>query len=100
MKNCRITVLKKVFFQDLADLYENPIQDACDLEVGDVFVTDGYRKPEGLCECAWRSLFPYVMTFAHGGKDVFDGWMKDPYTAMVSCNDGFRPVTYYLEAID
>ena len=26
--------------------------------------------------------------------------MKDPRSAMLSCNDGFRPVSFYLEALD
>lgn len=29
-----------------------------------------------------------------------NGWMKDKKTAMVACNDGFRPVSYLLEATD
>ena len=31
--------------------------------------------------------------------DFFDGWMKDPMSAMISCNDGFRPFSFYLEVI-
>ena len=35
------------------------------------------------------------------GKGYFyDNWMKNPYSAMISCNDGFRPVSFLLEAID
>lgn len=26
--------------------------------------------------------------------------MKDPKSAMISCNDGFRPVSFYIEALD
>ena len=26
--------------------------------------------------------------------------MKNPRSAMLSCNDGFRPVTFLLEALD
>ena len=40
------------------------------------------------------------MTLAHGGRNFYKGWMKDNKTAMVSCNDGFRPVIYPLEATD
>ncbi len=28
-----------------------------------------------------------------------DGWMKNPNSAMISCNDGFRPVSFYIEVI-
>ena len=26
--------------------------------------------------------------------------MKNPRSAMLSCNDGFRPVSFYIEALD
>ena len=26
-------------------------------------------------------------------------WMKNPLSAMISCNDGFRPVSFYIEVI-
>ncbi|MCQ2450240.1 MAG: TIGR04076 family protein, partial [Clostridia bacterium] len=29
--------------------------------------------------------------------DFFDGWMQNPDSAMISCNDGFRPVSFLLE---
>ncbi len=32
--------------------------------------------------------------------DFFDGWMKNPMSAMISCNDGFRPFSFYIEVID
>ena len=31
---------------------------------------------------------------------VADGWMKNPRSAMTSCNDGFRPVSFLLETLD
>ena len=100
MKNCRITVMRKAFYKDLADRYENPIEHACDMKEGQVFITDGCNKPEGMCDSAWESLSPFVMTLAHGGEDIFDGWMKNKRSAMISCNDGFRPVSFYIEVID
>ena len=42
----------------------------------------------------------FVMALAHGGGNFYDGWMKDPKSAMISCNDGFRPVSFYLEALE
>ena len=41
----------------------------------------------------------FVKTLADGGGNFFDGWMKNKYSAMISCNDGFRPVSFYLETI-
>ena len=45
-------------------------------------------------------MSPFVMTLAHGGVDFYDGWMKNKASAMVSCNDGFRPVSFLIEALD
>lgn len=100
MKKCKISVLKKVLHQDLVDLYENPIEHACSMEVGQVFIANGWIRPEGLCESAWESMSPFVMTLVHGGDNLYDGWMRNPKSAMISCNDGFRPVSFYLEALD
>ncbi|MBQ6371570.1 MAG: TIGR04076 family protein [Oscillospiraceae bacterium] len=57
-------------------------------------------RPDGFCESAWESISPFVMTLAYGGKNIYDGWMKDPRSAMISCNDGFRPVSFLIEALD
>jgi len=100
MKKCRITVMRKAFYPDLAKRYENPIAHACDLREGQVFIADGWKKPDGLCDSAWEGLSPFVMTLAHGGRDLYDGWMKDKASAMISCNDGFRPVSFFIEALD
>ena len=100
MKKCRITVMRKVCHQDLIAQYENPIQHACDLEEGQVFIANGWEKPEGFCDSAWESLSPFVLALAHGGEDFYDGWMKNKRSAMISCNDGFRPVSFYVEALE
>lgn len=47
-----------------------------------------------------ESMSAFVMTLAHGGGDFYNGWMKNPKSAMISCNDGFRPVSIYIEALD
>ena len=100
MLRCRITVMKQTVHMDLMEKFENPIEHACFMNVGDVFISEGSQRPEGFCESAWESLLPFVMTLAHGGKDIYDGWMKDPRSAMISCNDGFRPVSFYIEALE
>ena len=100
MKKVRITVMRKALYPDLMEKYENPIEHACDLQVGQSWVADGWKKPEGFCDSAWDSLSPFILTLSHGGGDFYDGWMKDPHTAMLSCNDGFRPVSFLLEALD
>ena len=32
MKKCRITVMRKAFYRDLSEKYENPMEHACDVE--------------------------------------------------------------------
>lgn len=100
MKQIKITVMRKVCHCDLMERYENLIEHACDLQEGQVFVTEGWVKPDGLCESAWQSLSPFVMALAHGASDLYDGWMKNPRSAMVSCNDGSRPVSFLVEVVD
>jgi uncharacterized repeat protein (TIGR04076 family) len=91
--------MKIAHHQDLIEQYENPLENACDMEVGQVFVTNGWEKPEGFCESAWESLSSYVRELAYGGGNFFDGWMKNEKSAMISCSDGFRPVSFYIEAL-
>lgn len=100
MKKVKITVMKQTVHQDLIARYENPIGPACNMEIGQVFIADGWAKPEGLCDSAWASMSAFVMTLAHGGEDIYDGWMKNKKSAMISCNDGFRPVSFLIEALD
>ena len=100
MKSVRITVIRKVHYQDLSEKYENPIEHACDHQEGEVFVSENAQKPDGLCDSAWQSLAPFVLALASGGGNFYDGWMKNPHSAMLSCNDGFRPVSFYIETIE
>ena len=100
MKKCRITVMKIVRHNDLIEKYENPISHACDMREGDVFVANGWERPEGFCQSAWDTVSPFVMTLSHGGENFYNGWMKNKKSAMISCNDGFRPVTFYIEALN
>ena len=100
MKKCRITVMRITRYEDLMARYENSIQHACTLQEGQVFIATGWQKPEGFCQSAWDTLSPFVLALSHGGKDFYDGWMKDPRSAMLSCNDGFRPVSFLVEALD
>ena len=97
-KCVKITAVRASRYDDLIEKYENPIEHACDINVGDVFFTDGGR-PDGLCLEAWHTMEPFVSALLSGGGNFFDGWMRDPHSAMVSCNDGFRPVSFYIEAV-
>ena len=100
MKKVRITVVRIARYDDLIEKYENPILHACDMKEGQVFTADGWNKPDGFCESAWTSISPFVMTLAYGGSDIYEGWMKNKKSAMISCNDGFRPVSFLLETLE
>lgn len=100
MKTVKITAIRKMSYPDLMALYENPIEHACDVQEGQVWLCEDGKKPETLCQSAWESMEPFVQTLAAGGGNFYDGWMKNPYSAMISCNDGFRPVSFYLEAVE
>ncbi len=100
MKKVRITAMKQCVHEDLIKLYENPLEDPCTMKVGKVYVANGWEKPENFCQSAWDSISPFVMTLAYGGEDFYQGWMKNKKSAMISCNDGFRPMSFYLEALE
>ena len=100
MKKVKITVMRKACYTDLIEKYENPIEHACDMKTGQEFIANGFQKPNGFCDSAWDSVSPFVMALAHGAEDFYDGWMKNKRSAMISCNDGFRPVSFLLEATD
>ncbi|MBQ8823900.1 MAG: TIGR04076 family protein [Ruminococcus sp.] len=100
MKKIKITVMKIAHYDDLIEKYENPILHACDMKLGQVFIADGWKRPDNMCESAWESMSPFVMTLAHGGENLYNGWMKNKKSAMISCNDGFRPVSFLIEVMD
>ncbi len=58
---------------------------------------------QGFCDEAWKAIYQYVFALAHGAdKSLFyyGDWIKKPGVAIVSCNDGLRPVIMKLEATD
>lgn len=97
MNRVKITALRQTVYRDLMEQYENPIEHACDVVLGNTWVSENGERPEGLCLSAWESMRQFVEALAHGEGNFFDGWMRNPMSAMISCNDGFRPVTFYIE---
>ena len=100
MKKVKITVARKVSHDDLIEKYENPLEHACDVEEGQVFIANGWVKPDDFCDSAWDSISSFVMALSYGAEDIYDRWMKNRKSAMISCNDGFRPVSFLLETLD
>ena len=100
MQKVKITVMRIAKYEDLMAKYENPIQHACDMTLGKIFYSERGEKPKDMCDSAWESMQAFVKELAAGGGNFYDGWMKNPYSAMISCNDGFRPVSFLLEVCD
>ena len=100
MRNVKITVMRMARYDDLIAQYENPIEHACDMRLGAEFISVGGEKPAGFCDSAWESMAYFVKELAAGDGNFYDGWMKNPTSAMISCNDGFRPVSFLLETVE
>ncbi|MBQ3592717.1 MAG: TIGR04076 family protein [Clostridia bacterium] len=103
MNKVKITVLKTLFLEDLAEEYAYDTLGPCGkLKEGQVFYAD-LDCPEGFCHAAFRSIYQYVYALANGGgrEGFFYGdWIREPGVAISSCNDGLRPVIFKLEATD
>ena len=96
----RITAIRRTDYPDLMKQYENPIEHTCDVVEGQQWISVDGQCPEGFCPSAWDVMRPFVESLACGEGDFFQGWMQDPMSAMLSCNDGFRPVSFYIEVIN
>lgn len=106
MPKCKITVLEKQFFPQLAAEYcANPKVGPCSLfQVGEVRILDSsdyfnMQIPNGFCSEAWHSISHYVYAALQGGS-IMSGWMKDEKVMIACCNDGTRPVVFKLERLD
>ena len=100
MAKVRITAIRQTVYPDLMKKYENPIQHACTIHEGQQWISVDGQCPEGMCPSAWSSMQEFVVSLAQGKGNFFDGWMQNPMSAMISCNDGFRPMSFYIELID
>ena len=100
MNKVLITALRQTIYHDLMERYENPIEHTCDVLEGQQWISIDGKRPEGMCPSAWSSMREFVESLARGEGNFYDGWMKNPMSAMISCNDGFRPFSFYLEVID
>jgi uncharacterized repeat protein (TIGR04076 family) len=99
MNKVRITAIRQTVYEDLMAKYENPIEHTCDVREGQQWISVDGQQPEGMCPSAWYSMREFVESLARGEGNFYDGWMKNPMSAMISCNDGFRPFSFYIEVI-
>ncbi len=102
---CKITVLRREYFQDLADQYlADPQAGKCQLfEDGQEIIVDNenfFPMLNGkFCSEAWDSISRYVYAALQGGS-IMRGWTNDEKVMITCCNDGTRPVIFKLERID
>ena len=115
LNKVRITAIRQTVYTDLMERYENPIEHACSVHEGQQWIAVDGRCPEGFCPAAWETMRPFVESLARGvevgrcnlsrqkpllPKAEGRSGMQNPMSAMISCNDGFRPVSFYIEAIE
>lgn len=96
----KITAVRQTVYDDLIARYENPIEHTCDVRIGQQWISVDGKCPEGFCDSAWETIRPFVEKLSRGEGNFYDGWMQNPMSAMLSCNDGFRPVSFYIEVVD
>ncbi len=59
MERIKITVMRKARYDDLIEKYENPIEHACNIKEGAVFYSENAEKPDGFCDSAWETIYPF-----------------------------------------
>ena len=100
MNKVKIIAMRQTIHHDLIAQYENPIQHACEISEGQQWISINAKCPEGFCPSAWESMKTFVKQLSLGEGNFYDGWMRNPMSAMISCNDGFRPFSFYIEVME
>lgn len=101
-KNVKITILKSEVNNELAKQYAIPDFEACPFhKPGQIFISDGEHKPDGLCEYAWLPMKEMVKMLSEGELLQPKGtWMLDDDKGIFTCVDGLRPVIMLIESIE
>jgi len=99
MAAVKITVLKRMANQDLADEFcEAGVTVPCPhFTDGQEFIVDGGGQPENFCGAAWHDIHKSYLAIRQGGN--FSGWMKDGDTIVACCSDGLRPVVFEVKRL-
>lgn len=103
LKKVKISVINVTYNEELAVLYAPKGYGLCELHaVGQVFYSNGWQKPSGLCDNAWNCMRDYVLAIAQGAGYIYGdgGFTNQEGMVIVSCNDGIRPVIFKVERTD
>ncbi len=102
MPKVKITVLKRMLFEDIAEEYRTGGKALCELFIeGQEFVAEDsgpYGPPVDFCPWAWDDIYKFFIALKQGGSFAAD--MKDDKTVIACCTDGVRPVIFKLERSD
>ena len=97
----QITVLKKLFFQEMAEEYlnnPNSVESCPILDEGMVFIYEGgANMPSGFCPWAWIDIYKTVSAIASGA--TFSSWYNRENMSIECCTDRIRPVIFKIERI-
>lgn len=97
----QITVLKKHFFQELADEYlhnSDSVQSCPILDEGMKFIYEGgANMPNGFCPWAWIDIYKTVSAISFGA--TFSSWYNKKNMSIECCTDGVRPVIFKIEGL-
>ena len=101
MVQCKITVLKRTFNEDLVREYllaetADQIGPCNCFREGQEFVfDDSLQPPSGFCTWAWADIRSQLMTILCGGN-----WPDTKAGICIACcSDGIRPVIFKIERI-
>jgi len=101
MKNVKITILRKLFYEDLADAYltEGKKVGSCQFfKEGDSFLFTGNAvMPDGFCPWAWIDIYRGVSALSAGA--TYKPWNNKDNMQILCCTDGIRPVVFAVEAL-
>lgn len=103
MAKCKITVLKKIFNEELVnDFCSLDLPDNCKgcprFKIGDKFIVENHNDaPEGFCSWAWADIHKDVLTVLFNGSYP---WINQKGVSIACCTDGLMPVIFKLERIE
>lgn len=102
MAKCKISVIKRIFNQDLVQEYCSldlpPNCSGCPkFSVGQEFIVENHNQlPDDFCSWAWADIQRDVTTVMFGGNVP---WVKGRGMAISCCTDGLMPVVFKIERL-